>query len=107
MAASISSKHALGYRHLAEPITTVITGALPRVTEQMHHGSAVVSRRLSLTFSTPELLVLVLAGWISLAARSSRSLGTRSRDRQTTTIINRREGLNGRDALREENPIVT
>ena len=31
----------------------------------------------------------------------------RSRDRQTTTIVNRREGLNGRDAPREENPIVT
>ena len=43
-------------RHLAEPITTVITDALARY-RGIHHGSAVVARRLSLTFSAPDLLI--------------------------------------------------
>jgi hypothetical protein len=34
-------------------------------------------------------------------------LGSRSRDRWTIAIMNRREGLNGKDAPPEKDPIVT
>jgi hypothetical protein len=39
VAASTSSKRALGHRHLAEPSTTMITGALTRATEGFTTGA--------------------------------------------------------------------
>ncbi|MDQ3905428.1 MAG: hypothetical protein M3300_08330 [Actinomycetota bacterium] len=55
MAASTNAKSTLSHA-LAKPITTVITDALPRATKGSHHGSAVVPGRLSVTFSTSDLL---------------------------------------------------
>jgi hypothetical protein len=57
VAASPASKRTTDHRHLAEPITTVITGVLPRTMGRIRHGSAVVSRRLSLPFHAPGLLI--------------------------------------------------
>jgi hypothetical protein len=76
----------------------------------IHHGSAVVSRRLLLTFSALTCWFLELPGWISVtgfASRSAPSRGTRSHDWQTTTTVNCRDGLNGKDVPPEKNPIVT
>jgi hypothetical protein len=56
VAASTSSKRALGYRHLVEPITTVITDALARATEDFTTG-APSSRAGSYEGHRPDLLV--------------------------------------------------
>ena len=52
-----SVRRASSATHLAEPIATVITDALPRATKGSHHGRVVVARRLALTFSARGLLV--------------------------------------------------
>jgi hypothetical protein len=61
----------------------------------IHHGGAVVSRRLSSEAQRSDLLVSKPHWWIcvaSLASRSSPSLGSRSRDRRTIAIVNLRKG---------------
>jgi len=87
----------------------VITDALPRTTEASTTGAP----------SSPPTLInvqhhdLLVPGprpadpCRQLASRSSAWSRSRSRDRQTITTVNRRESINGRDAPREKNPIVT
>jgi hypothetical protein len=66
VAASTSSKHVFGYRHLVEPITTAITDALARATEnsprERRHPAPALIKVIVLT-----CWFLDLAGWISVA----------------------------------------
>jgi hypothetical protein len=78
MAASTNSKSALSGRHLAEPTTRVITGAIGMRYRGIYYGRAVVSRRRSLMFSVPTCWFPELTRWISVAGLASwSSVGSR------------------------------
>jgi hypothetical protein len=57
----------------AEPITTVITDALPCAVKGLTTGAQSSHARLSFTFSALTCLFLELPGWISVAGLASRS----------------------------------
>ena len=94
---------------LAEPITTVITCALPRATEGFTTGARRLTPAL-INFQCPDLLVcgprrvdqrcrlrILVVCRVSVPETATRQ----------TIITEPREGLNGRDAPPEKDPIVT
>ena len=102
VAASTSAKSTLSSR-TAEPITTVITYALARATEGFTTG-ALSSHAGTHNVQRSDLLLSRLR---QLGVTVGACLGARIRNRQAIATVNRRDGLNGRDAPLENDPIVT